>query len=265
VAPSHFIPDAPSKLLRSGRFAKNIDIVNGWNENDGTIFAVIFGETNMTTDAEVISVVVYPLSSDTLDQNTTAELLSLYPLANYAPEQSGNQTATAQFFRAVQMFRDMQFLCPALLLEQTMANFSHPNKPTSYLFDLNTTIATPMFERENETYLDVAHGSDVPFVFGKVEILTTATTAQKQLSNAMPSSWSAFASSGNVSHGALTMPDWVEGYSGSGNIFNVKVLGGPGNGTSVISAHSTGALASEDLFKRCAFWTSQSDFDQLQE
>jgi carboxylesterase type B len=265
VAPSHFIPDAPSKLLRSGRFAKNIDIVNGWNENDGTIFAVIFGETNMTTDAEVISVVVYPLSSDTLDQNTTAELLSLYPLANYAPEQSGNQTATAQFFRAVQMFRDMQFLCPALLLEQTMANFSHPNKPTSYLFDLNTTIASPMFERENETYLDVAPGSDVPFVFGKVEILTTATTAQKQLSNAMPSSWSAFASSGNVSHGALTMPDWVEGYSGSGNIFNVKVLGGPGNGTSVISAHSTGALASEDLFKRCAFWTSQYVFDQLQE
>jgi carboxylesterase type B len=38
TAPSSFIPDAPSKLLRSGRFTRNIDMIAGWNENDASLF-----------------------------------------------------------------------------------------------------------------------------------------------------------------------------------------------------------------------------------
>lgn len=33
-----FLPDRPSKLLRDGRFPKNVDILTGWNEDDGTFF-----------------------------------------------------------------------------------------------------------------------------------------------------------------------------------------------------------------------------------
>ena len=143
IAPSRFIPDAPSKLLRAGRFAKDIDIINGWNENDGAIF--IF--PNITTDAQVIKTIVYPTAPDV---NTTNTLLSLYPLSNYAPQKSGNNTATAQFFRASQMWRDTQFLCPGFLLAQ--ANANHSRSASSYFFVMNTTLDTPELEQENKTY-----------------------------------------------------------------------------------------------------------------
>ena len=110
VAPSRFIPEAPSKLLRAGLFAKDIDIINGWSENDGSIFI----QPNITTDTEVVQSIFGP-SLPSLNSATTSELFSLYPLSAYAPALSGNNSATAQYFRASQMWRDYQFLCPSLL------------------------------------------------------------------------------------------------------------------------------------------------------
>ena len=99
IAPSRSIPDAPSKILRVGKLVKDIDIINGWNENDGSIFI----QPNNTTDAYVDQLVSNPAA---LDTNTANTLLSLYPLSQYAPQRSGNSTTTAQFFRASQMYRD---------------------------------------------------------------------------------------------------------------------------------------------------------------
>ena len=258
VAPSKFIPDAPSKLLASGRFAKNIDTINGWCENDGTIFPA----PNITTDAEAVYTVTNPA---TLNVNTTNELLALYPLSDYNAAKSGNNTATAQFFRAAEMWRDSQFLCPAFALDQAMAHFSLPNKPTSYLYDMNTTLDTPTFQAANETYLGVAHGSEIPFVFDTVPSEAKATTAQKQLGSSLSASWAAFANSGNVSHGALTLPGWTEGYARADKVLSVRILSGSNNATATINTDGKGALASEDLAKRCAFWNSQIVRDQLQE
>ncbi len=38
VLDGDFIPDAPSKLIATGQFARNIPIIQGWNENDGSLF-----------------------------------------------------------------------------------------------------------------------------------------------------------------------------------------------------------------------------------
>ena len=257
VAPSRFIPEAPSKLIRAGRFAKDIDIINGWNENDGSEFV----ETNITTDAEVVEEIAYPAA---LDNATTSELLSLYPLSAYTSAQSGNKSATAQFFRTSQMFRDMQFLCPSLLLDQAMTNRSHTRKPKTYLFVMNTTLYTAEFQKENTTFLGVAHGSDVPFVFDTVPSVSTATTAQKQLAGAMSASWAAFASSGNVSEGVLALPGWTEAYQRNSSAFEARIMGGPSDGMTTIGTTGQSVLASEDLIQRCAFWNSQSVQDQLQ-
>ena len=83
----------------SRKLVKDIDIIDGWNENDGSIF----NQPNNTTDAYVDHLVFKPAA---LDTNTANTLLSLYPLSPYAPQRSGNNTATAQFFRASQLYRD---------------------------------------------------------------------------------------------------------------------------------------------------------------
>ena len=257
IAPSPFIPEAPSKLLRSGRFAKGIDIMNGWNENDGSLFV----ETNIMTDAEVLKTVASPAA---LDEATTRKLLSLYPLALYHAEKSGNNTATARFFRASEMIRDLQFVCPSLLLEEAMARYSGSYKPSNYLFVMNTTLYTPKFQKENMTFLGVAHGSDIPFVFDTAAAVSTATTEQKQLAAAMAASWSSFAASANVSEGDVALTGWEEGYQRRNSGFKVRVMGGPSHGMTSINVDGRGVLASEHLIERCAFWNSEEVGDQLQ-
>ena len=81
----------------SRKLVKDIDIINGWNENDGSIFI------QPNNDAYVDHLVSNPTALDTHMANT---LLSLYQLSQYAPQRSGNNTATAQFFRASQTYRD---------------------------------------------------------------------------------------------------------------------------------------------------------------
>ena len=134
-----------------------------------------------------------------------------------------------------------------------MAAFSHGPKPKGYLFDMNTTIYTPAFEKQNTTYLGVAHGSDVPFVFDTVPTFATATQAQKQLAGAMAASWAAFAGSRKVESGELA----VEGWKGNGTGFEVRAMGGPNAGMSGIGEDGEGVLESEDLVRRCAFWNEE--------
>ena len=256
IAPSRFIPHAPSQLIKSGRFHKNIDIINGWNENDGTVFI----QSNIANDTAVVEVVTYPAS---LDSATSSELLSLYPISAYAPVKDGDDTATAHFFQAAQMWRDFQFTCPALLLDQAMANRSTASTKI-YLYAMNTTLFTPLFEKANESFLGVAHGSEIPFVFDTVPADLVATTAQTQLGSAMSASWSAFASSGNVELGSLALKGWTESFQGKASAFEVMIMGGPNNGMTSVSAGGQGVLESEDLIHRCAFWNSENVLHQMQ-
>lgn len=103
------------------------------------------------------------------------------------------------------MWRDYQFVCPALLLDQAMAN--HSKASTSmYLYAINTTLYGPTFERANESFLGIAHGSEIPFVFDTVaDDKATSTTAQQQLESAVSASWSAFANSRNVDTSSGTL------------------------------------------------------------
>lgn len=256
IAPSIFIPNAPSKLVKSGRFHKNIDIINGWNENDGTVFI----QPTLANETAVVEAVTHPAA---LDSATSSELLSLYPLSTYAPVKDGNNTATAEFFQAAQMWRDFQFTCPSLLLDQAMANHSTV-RTKIYLYALNTTLYTPTFEKSNESFLGVAHGSDVPFAFDTVPAESTATTAQTQLGSAISASWSAFADSGNVTLGSVALKGWTESWHKKSSAFEVMIMGGPNDGMTSISAEGQGVLNSEDLITRCAFWNSENVLNQMQ-
>lgn len=56
VAPSSFVPEATSTLLQTGRFAKDVDIINGGIKNDGSLFI----KPIIAIDAEVIKSIAYP-------------------------------------------------------------------------------------------------------------------------------------------------------------------------------------------------------------
>ena len=81
---------------------------------------------------------------------------------------------------------------------------------------MNTNLYTLIFEKKNESFLGVAHGSDIPFAFDTVPTDSTATTAQTQLRHAISASWSAFANSGNVTFGSVALKGWTESWQKKG-------------------------------------------------
>ena len=262
VVPNDFIPDAPSKLLRQERFAKNIDVMAGWNANEGSVFVA----PNITTDSEVIASVTYP---SVLDEITQQELLSLHSVTSFSAMADGNTTISPQNFRASLMYRDNSFTCPALLLAQTMAHLSNKTA-THYLFETNQTLFAPLFVKSGTPYYGISHGSDVPFVFTELFGYPNATEDQVQLAKAISSSWALFTNDGEptsdtgVSGNALQ--DWPEGYHKGANVTSVaiRVLGGPKDGPVTLQqASSSGeGFAVQDLVKRCALWNSEAVMDQ---
>ena len=128
---------------------------------------------------------------------------------------------------------------------------------------MNTTLYTPLFEKQNTTYLGVAHGGDVPFVFDTVASYNTSTLAQRQLASSMAASWSAFASYGDVEKGTLALKGWEGAIGDEG--FQTRILGGPNNGMAAIDgAGRDGVLRDEDLIRRCKFWNDEGVLGQLQ-
>ena len=265
TAPSSFILDAPSKLLRSGRFAKNIDIITGWNENDGSIFV----EKNITTSADVAAAASEgTMNGAKLTNAALQEMLALYPLSSFEDDPSEN--FSAQYFRAAQIGRDIMFTCPSLFMVEAMANHSMGNT-TNQLYVLNETLFKPEWKRLHSQYLGVGHGSDVPFAYNDASAIPNTTPSEVQLAEEMSGSWAGFAYTDvpTMSRGGFntTLQDWPEGYAKGDDesAFSVRVIGGPHDGPASISSDGTGGvLDKEDVVRRCRFWTSKEVTAQLQ-
>ncbi|KAG0646649.1 Secreted lipase [Hyphodiscus hymeniophilus] len=247
VAPSTFIPDSTSNLLASGRFVPNIDIMTGWNENDGSLFA----STSLTSDSDV----AHSLASEFpgLSEQSIQNALALYPASAFPNDLAIN--VTSQYFRASQMTRDYEFTCPSVLMVQ--ANARKSGSTSNYFFVLNQTVFATMYAEEGASYWAVSHFSDIPYVFNQAATHygKVSTASDLKLSAEMSSSWASFATYGNPSKGRGTLPDWLDAVTGSdgGNEYGVLVVGGPDDGMRNIGTSETDY---ENLATRCAFWNS---------
>ena len=253
-----FIPDTPGNLLRDGRFFKNIDILTGWNENDGSFFV----QPPINTDAEVVaSLQKESFADNRMTNESFAEALALYPLSDFSPLPKEN--ISAQYFRAARMARDSQFTCPSIFMIDSMATYSHP-KTKTYLYALNSTTSAGTVAQMNESYLGVSHGADLAFVYDDTAAFPNIDPALIELGSQMSGSWACYAHTGTLSmpQSDLTIQDWPEakadGFKAFGNkTLAIQVLGGPKNGTAVIGEkQDTGILAAEKIRERCAFWNS---------
>jgi carboxylesterase type B len=265
IAHTTFIPDAPSRLLYQGKFAKNISIITGWNENDGSIFA----PSTIRTEHDLL--LWLKDENPGLAKATINEALALYPTALFYDDLLEN--VTAQYFRAAQIIRDYYFTCPSLLLAQAMANYSG-SATRNYIYALNESLFEPLFAEVNRSFYSISHGSDVPFVFNEASAAVwNASVENIALGSRISGSWAAFAHQGvPVLDGVtvqedVTLVEWEEGAKKGGNGgFELKIIGGPRAGMVRVGAQGgDGGLPSYDESQslRCEFWNREDVLGEL--
>lgn len=245
TAPSDFIPDSPSTLLSSGRFAHNIDIITGWNEDDQSFFT----PSTIKTESDVIKYLSSSLPN--FSKKNIQHTLALYPVSSFSGMPSEN--ISAQYFRASQISQDYQFTCPSIHFVQMNKKYSGSDT-SNYLYVLNQTMFAPLFAQEQTSHYGVSHFSDIPYVFNqaKTRYSFLATPLDVELSSKMSGSWASFAAFGDPSHGNETLSRWPDALSHSG--YRVKVIGGPHGDETVTIDGRNDSL--KELSKRCAFWGS---------
>ncbi|GAQ44557.1 hypothetical protein AtubIFM56815_004777 [Aspergillus tubingensis] len=258
TAPSSFIPDAPSKLLRTGQFARNIDLISGWCENDGAFFT----STTLNSSSDIAASLQdsYP----NLSNATIARALDLYPVSDFSPDPSAN--ISAHYFRASQMHRDFDFTCPSLLTIQTNIQYAtNPANVSNYLYALNQTAFAEVFEFLGMTYYGVPHFSDIMYLFNSVTgglFKDISTASDRKLASEMGASWASFAYYGNPSRARGSVKGWEQANAAntSSTTLELQVLGGP---KMRFTGSGKGAAYGKDLVKRCAFWNDPVVASQL--
>ncbi|MCJ1398901.1 hypothetical protein MMC11_002102 [Xylographa trunciseda] len=262
VVDEDFIPDAPSTLIASGRFAPNISLIQGWNHDDGSIF--VFSSPTISNGTAVSKSIQskWPGISNT----SYTQLLVQYPITDFAPLPASN--TSAYYFQAARIFRDLTFACPAVRFAQATAR----RGARAYLYELNQTSFAPLLLKNGIPEFGVFHGSDIPYVFNQVALTPNVTASDVHLAEQVSGSWSAFAAHGDPSvrgaDNATVLPSWLQAFAfgprteGIGAVVNV--IGGPAPGLQgvPVTGPGLGRIAQEKLWSRCSFIESiQSELE----
>lgn len=252
TAPSDFIPDSPSRLLSSGRFAHDIDLITGWTEDDQSFFT----PSDIKTESDAMKYLSSSLPN--LSRANIQRALALYPSSSFSGMPKEN--ISGQYFRASQMCRDYQFTCPSIHMVQMNKKYSRPGT-SNYLYVLNQTMFAPLYAKQQTSHYGISHFSDIPYVFNeaKTRYSFLASPSDIEISSNMSGSWVSFAVSGNPSRRNGTLTGWFDALDSSSP--TVKVIGGINSGKTVTIGDDNGSF--ENLSKRCSFWSSPSVLAQI--
>ncbi|KAF2962788.1 hypothetical protein GQX73_g10779 [Xylaria multiplex] len=258
VVDGDFLPDAPSKLIKEGKFA-NVTTMIGWCENDLTAFT----DTTITTDEQVYDFIhqyIPAMTGANIDK-----LLSLYPVSEFEANSAAN--LSSQFYRTAQVFRDILMVCQPIFYAENLAKRGND----VYLYDWNQTISDQIIEAlGGGTGYGVIHTSDLEYVFGNLSIYDNgeyqfhATSADFALASRGSRSWSTFASIGKPSAECHdTFKGFTTAFPGEDEV-HIFIAGGPHEGISPIDGpNAEGTLKAQRLRERCAFLNSDEIIEQL--
>lgn len=257
-----FIPAAPSTLVRTGRFHKNISVITGWNFNDGSIFTPPI--LNGSEEVQAFLRLSYPA----LNATTLNTLISLYPVTEFVATAQA-VTISPFFLQAAQIYRDVNFVCQSIDFAHHVAQSGSP----SFLYDLNTTSLANVLLLANASFEGIIHFSDVPFVFNQPNVGLGVTAANNVTATRMSGSWSQFATTGNPSsaNATTTLSGWTQAFNrtqaASTNQtvqgISLRVIGGSTAGQHELLLNNSGGIEPR-LLERCAFINSPTFYEQLQ-
>ena len=256
-----YMPAAPSTLVRTGRFHKNVAVIAGCNENDGSIF--VPPTLNSSSAVQAFMHLSYPY----LNSTTLSKLISLYPLNEFLAA-AETLTISPYFLQARQIYRDVNFACQAIDVSHHVAQ----SGSLSYLYVLNMTSLASGLQLFNASFEGVIHISDIPYVFNQPNVGFGTTAADNLTATRMSGSWAHFATTGDPSgNSAITLPGWKQAFTKSEAVVqsqnvtsaSVRVIGGPHGGEAQLS-NNAGAAIEPQLLQRCAFINSPAFYQQLQ-
>ncbi|XPT03117.1 hypothetical protein M3J09_012219 [Ascochyta lentis] len=260
VVDGDFLPAPPSQLIDEGRFG-NATFMTGWTQDDLNFYTDI----SIATANDSYNFVRSYLPA--LPESSLETLLSLYPVAEFAPPSGTN--LTAEFYRTARIFRDILMVCPSIHLGAAMhKTYAAP----VFHYDFNQTILDPILEYiTNVSHLGAVHTSEFAYVFGSWEAYNNSgnplnpTEADYALQERASRSWSTFATTGHpIREGEVTVQGWLDAYS-SPNQTHIMTIGGPWEGWWPLSGvDSPEVVQRQHLVERCAFFNDPEIIKGLQ-
>ncbi|KAI9666006.1 MAG: hypothetical protein M1821_003941 [Bathelium mastoideum] len=253
-----FLPDQPSKLLRSGSFAKGISSVFGWTQDDG---ALNVGAGHLITSEEDM---VSPIKNfaHALTDDDYARLFALYTIADFeedvrnynARKGSGDPNISVHYFRVARILRDLLFTCSSFDFSRHMVKYGPPNFNSVRLYDLNQSVLSSIWNMAGMPYVGVSHGSDTNYIFNGIFPEGALGEEDIKLSVAFTRSLIHFAHTGNPSS-INSFKDWPPAYENmdiaataeAPTGFNLLVIGGPLGSAAVSVSASDEETAQQSL------------------
>jgi len=179
-----FLPVDTYALFREGKEAP-VPFLTGWNRNEGATFP------------HAASLVDYKKSVEDRFGKDADRVLKLYPAADDVTARLASKN----------IFRDTTFAWGTWTSARLHARHGQPTY--LYFFDHPQPIATDQTYSEVDTpdKLGTFHSSEYPYIFGTLDVLSRAWTAEdRALAVRLQSYWVNFARSGNPN--GTSLPQW---------------------------------------------------------
>ena len=261
-----YITERPSVSLRRGAFVRGIPLIASWNANDGAWYV----DPTINDDASVLaSFQTFVLG---LSPSSLQHLLALYPLVDFN-HLVGPDGATADYYRAAQINRDLWFTCPVIDFTWQYTRFV--GEANVRLYVMNQTKFAPIFQSMGVPHWRISHLSDIPYLMNEDVAPGGDNSADQQhLSALLSGSIAAFAEIGNptISNGPV-FQDWETAYrdqtdetlrSEIPEELKVYVVGGElGSGPAMMESGMGSAASARDVavawekvIDRCGFINS---------
>ncbi|KAF2654544.1 alpha/beta-hydrolase, partial [Lophiostoma macrostomum CBS 122681] len=171
-------PESATKLYRERKFAKGIPTVLGWTQNDG---AMQTGPPELITSEADIAATIRVWAPD-LTPSEMSALFEMYATEDFTSAKTTfelahpeNSPISLHRYRLSQIMRDILFTCPSIEFANHNAQFPRDGQQEDgksfedvYLYVLNQTMLTPLFDAFGMSHLGVCHGSDTNYIFNGV-------------------------------------------------------------------------------------------------
>jgi len=208
-----------------------------------------------------------------LSKSSSQQILAFYPLSEFEHLVRPDEHATAQYYRAAQINRDIWFTCPVI---DFTWQYTRHGAPNIRLYEMNQTKFGPILKYMGVPQWRVCHLSDIPYILNEdVAAGGDNSAAQRERSALLSGGAAAFAHTGDPSESEgrvfkdwpLACPDRRTQALAKENPAEIGlyIVGGPGgSGPAKTASGGMGgaveerdrALAREKLIERCNFINS---------